>query len=92
MDTNSKCAVVGIDVGTSGVRGVAVSPAGELLAEAEKKLREDYRAGGGIDEQDPNEWWRVLCSVGQTLVKPLKGKPRGGAVRRRGSPQGEHHE
>jgi xylulokinase len=82
MDSDAKCAVVGIDVGTGGVRGVAVSPAGKLLAEAEEKLRQDHRAPGGIHEQDPGEWWQALCSVAQTIVKILKEKS--GAVELRG--------
>ena len=74
MKSDKKCAVVGIDVGTSGVRGVAVSPAGELLAEADEKIRQDHRAAGGIHEQDPGEWWKALCSVGQDIIKSLKEK------------------
>jgi xylulokinase len=74
MDSDRKCALLGIDVGTSGVRGVAVSPAGELLAEADEKIRQDHRAAGGIHEQDPGEWWEALCSVGQMIVKTLKEK------------------
>jgi xylulokinase len=74
MNSESKCALVGIDVGTGGVRGVAVSPAGELLAEAQEIIRQDHRAAGGIHEQDPNEWWQALCSVGKIIVKTLKGK------------------
>jgi xylulokinase len=72
MNSDSNCAVVGIDVGTSGVRGVAVSPAGELLAEAEEKIRQDHRAAGGIHEQYPDEWWQAVCSVGQAIAKTLK--------------------
>jgi xylulokinase len=74
MNSDSKCAVVGIDVGTSGVRGVAVSPAGELWAEAEEKIRQDHRAAGGIHEQDTDEWWQAVCSVGQAIAKTLKEK------------------
>jgi xylulokinase len=74
VKSDQKCALVGIDVGTSGVRGVAVSPAGELLAETEEKLRQDHRAAGGIHEQDPGEWWQALCAVGQAIVKTLKEK------------------
>jgi xylulokinase len=51
---------------------VAVSPTGELLAEAEEKLRQDHRAPGGIHEQNPGEWWEALCSVSQAIVKRLK--------------------
>jgi len=72
MTNETGCALVGIDVGTSGVRTVAVSPTGELLAEAEERIRQDYRAAGGIHEQDPGEWWQALCSVVQGIVKTLK--------------------
>ena len=74
MESDKKCAVVGIDVGTSGVRSVAVSPAGELLAEANEKVRQDHRAPGGIHEQAPGEWWQAVCSVCQVIVKSLKEK------------------
>ena len=85
MTNETGCALVGIDVGTSGVRAVAVSPGGGLLAEAEERIRQDYRAVGGIHEQDPGEWWHALCSVVQRIVKTLKEKSgdvelRGGAV------------
>ncbi len=85
MNNHSKCAVLGIDVGTSGVRGVAVSPTGELLAEAEEKIRHDHRAAGGIHEQDPDEWWQAVRTVVEETVKNLKGQagevaPRGVAV------------
>ena len=51
MANETKCALVGIDVETSGARTVAVSAA-EPLAEAEERIRRDYRAAGGIHEQD----------------------------------------
>jgi xylulokinase len=81
MENDNKCAVIGIDVGTSGVRGVAVSPAGELLAEADEKLWQDHRAPGGIHEQEPREWWQALCSVCRMVVKSLKEKPRDAELR-----------
>ena len=49
---------VGLDVGTSGVKALAVSDAGEVLARAE--------AGYGLStprpgwaEQHPADWWRA---------------------------------
>src|SRR5580765_7367952 len=50
--------VVGLDVGTSGVKGVALSAEGELVATAE----EDYELSTpqpGWAEQDPEDWWRA---------------------------------
>ena len=58
---------VGLDVGTSGVKAVAVSPRGEVLARAE----EEYALSTpepGWSEQDPEDWWgaseAALAAVG----------------------------
>jgi len=51
-------ALVGIDVGTSGVKGIAISPGGDVLATAE----EPYPLSTphpGWSEQDPEDWWRA---------------------------------
>ena len=51
-------ALIGIDVGTSGVKGVAISPRGDVLATAE----EPYPLSTphpGWSEQDPEDWWRA---------------------------------
>jgi len=74
MKSERNRAVVGIDVGTSGVRGVAVSPDGAILAEGDEKIRRDHRAAGGIHEQDPEEWWEALCCVGRAIARTLKEK------------------
>jgi len=50
--------LIGIDVGTSGVKGVAISASGEVLALAE----ESYPVSApqpGWSEQDPEDWWRA---------------------------------
>jgi xylulokinase len=58
---------VGLDVGTSGVKAVAVSPAGEVLARAEEEYPLSTPAPGW-SEQDPEDWWRAseaaLAAVG----------------------------
>jgi xylulokinase len=54
----SDTALIGIDVGTTGVKGVAISPRGEVLALAE----EHYPLSTpqpGWSEQDPEDWWRA---------------------------------
>jgi xylulokinase len=51
-------ALVGLDVGTSGVKALAISPAGEVLARAER----DYPLSTprpGWAEQDPEDWRRA---------------------------------
>jgi xylulokinase len=50
--------LVGLDVGTTGVKAVAVSPTGEVLARA----GESYPLSTpqpGWSEQDPDDWWRA---------------------------------
>ena len=58
---------VGLDVGTSGVKAVAVSPTGEVLARAEEEYPLSTPAPGW-SEQDPEDWWRAseaaLAAVG----------------------------
>jgi xylulokinase len=55
-------ALVGIDVGTSGVKGIAISPRGDVLAVEE----EPYPLSTpqpGWSEQDPDDWWRATQAV-----------------------------
>jgi xylulokinase len=50
--------LVGLDVGTTGVKALAISPSGDVLARAE----EDYPLSTpqpGWAEQDPDDWWRA---------------------------------
>jgi xylulokinase len=51
-------ALVGLDVGTTGVKALAITPDGEVLASAE----EHYGLSSpqpGFAEQDPEDWWRA---------------------------------
>ncbi len=75
MTNETECALLGIDVGTSGTRALAVTPTGRLLAKAEAPIRQDHRAAGGVHEQDPGEWWLAICSVAQRIVQILKEEP-----------------
>jgi sugar (pentulose or hexulose) kinase len=63
--------VLGLDVGTSGVRTVAASPAGDVLAEARAPLS-DLPAAAPAHEQDANAWWRALCHTTQELRASLR--------------------
>ena len=61
-------ALVGIDVGTSGVKAIALSPTGEILARAER----DYPLSTprpGWAEQDPADWW----AAAQLALEELGG-------------------
>jgi xylulokinase len=66
-------ALVGIDVGTSGVKGLAIDPGGEVLAISEEPYPlATPRAGWA--EQDPEVWWSasraVLERLGDTTGVP----------------------
>src|SRR5438128_2729428 len=49
-------AVVGLDVGTTGVKAIAISPEGEILARAERGYPLSTPQPGW-SEQDPEDWW-----------------------------------
>jgi xylulokinase len=51
-------ALVGLDVGTTAVKAVAISPEGELLATAEEAYELSIPRAGWA-EQDPEDWWRA---------------------------------
>ena len=62
-------ALVGLDVGTTGVKALAVSPDGEVLARAER----GYGLSSprpGWSEQDPEDWWRATQDVLGALDVP----------------------
>jgi xylulokinase len=54
--------LVGLDVGTTGVKAVAVSLAGEVLARAEEGYPLSTPAPGW-SEQDPEDWWRASTAA-----------------------------
>jgi xylulokinase len=69
-------AVIGIDVGTTGVKTIALSPEGEVIAKAE----ESYPLSTprpGWSEQDPEDWWRAtqatLAAIAAAGVKDVRG-------------------
>jgi xylulokinase len=64
--------LIGLDVGTSGVKAIALSPDGEVLASAE----ESYPLSTpqpGWSEQDPEDWWRAA----QACLSRLPSGPVG---------------
>lgn len=55
-------ALVGLDIGTSGVKGVAIDPDGGLLATASAEYPLS-RPHPGWSEQEPEDWWRASQDV-----------------------------
>jgi xylulokinase len=63
---------VGIDVGTTGVKALAITAAGDIVARAE----ESYPLSTprpGWSEQDPEDWWRAS----ERALAALGGEPAG---------------
>ena len=62
--------LVGLDVGTTGVKALAISPRGEVLAKAERHygLSSPH---DGWSEQNPGDWWRASeAALGELSVRP----------------------
>jgi len=66
--------LVGLDVGTTGVKAIAISPAGEVLARVEQEYPLSTPQPGWA-EQDPEDWWRAsetaLAELGWKEGDPL---------------------
>jgi xylulokinase len=60
-------AVIGVDVGTTGVKTVAISPEGQVIAKAEEAypLSTPYP---GWSEQDPEDWWLATEATLEALA------------------------
>ena len=70
--------VVGLDVGTTGVKAIAVEPDGRVAAVAEHGYPlSTPRAGWS--EQDPEDWWRAT----QVVLGELRVAARPGGRDRR---------
>jgi xylulokinase len=67
--------LVGIDVGTSGVKGLAIDPAGEVVARAEAEYPLSTPRLGWA-EQDPADWWTATEAV-LSRLQAVAGVPEG---------------
>ncbi len=67
-------AIVGIDVGTSAVKGVAIDDEGKVLAIAEESYPLSTPRVGWA-EQDPEDWWRASEAV-LSKLQTQTGEPR----------------
>ncbi len=56
-------AFIGIDLGTSGCRGVAIDAEGGLLAEHSRPLPPSRREATGDSRQDPGDWWAAVAQI-----------------------------
>jgi xylulokinase len=73
--------LVGLDVGTTGVKALALSPSGDILARAEESYALSTPHSGWA-EQNPEDWWRAseraLARLGgETTAIGLSGQMHG---------------
>jgi xylulokinase len=62
--------LVGVDVGTTGVKAIAVSERGDVLARAEHRYALETPRPGWT-QQDPEDWWRATAAALEELeVEP----------------------
>ncbi len=67
--------LVGIDVGTTATKGLAIDPDGTVLARAEAEYPLSTPKPGWA-EQDPEDWWRATETV-LAALKEQTGEPQG---------------
>ena len=65
---------VGIDVGTSGTKALAIDEKGKILAQAAAGYPCQHPKPLW-SEQDPEDWWKACVTVVQKVVKNAKLKP-----------------
>ncbi len=66
---------LGLDLGTSGVRGLALDARGRVLAAHALPLPSPSRPAPGYSEQDPALWWETAAAVLRTLCGRLEQDP-----------------
>ncbi len=70
---------IGIDMGTSGCRAIAIDADGVEIARCSVALAEPRRDGPRV-EQDPGLWWTALCQVTRALMADLPCPPTALAI------------
>ena len=67
---NAPC-YIGVDLGTSGCRAVAIDADRRVIAQAKTALPEPIRGGTSRVEQDPELWWNAVTLVLRQLAGRL---------------------
>ena len=65
--------LVGLDVGTTGTRGLAVDESGEVVAEASSEYPL-HTPRPGWAEQDPEDWWQATREVLRSISSQVEGE------------------
>ena len=67
---------IGIDLGTSGCRAVAIDRDARQVSEARTGLPDSRRSGDGGSEQDPEDWWQAVTDTLVAVVGRARGTVR----------------
>ena len=59
---------LGIDIGTSAVRAIAIDNKGDVVGSSQGQLAAPRRNGQGV-EQDPNDWWQACTETLHALFQ-----------------------
>jgi xylulokinase len=59
--------ILTVDLGTSAIKVALVSVAGQVLAAEQSCCEVKYLPGGGA-EQDPEQWWTLICGAASALM------------------------
>lgn len=65
---------LGIDIGTSGTKTLAIDESGKILASA-METYSCYVPKPAWSEQDPDDWWKATVGTVRSVVKKAKLKP-----------------
>ena len=67
--------IVGIDVGTSGVKTLVISETGEIITQATAEYPL-YHPKAGWAEQDPEDWWQGTLTTLKKVAQDLGPKAK----------------
>lgn len=71
MSLTGESCFIGVDLGTSGCRAVAIDRDRRVIAEVRTTMPEPLRSGTGGVEQDPRLWWDAAACVLRELTAGL---------------------
>ncbi len=72
MSPGRSSSFLGIDVGTSGTKTIAIDADGQVLASSSAAYPLQTPRRGWV-EQDPADWWRAVCSTVRDVTDHLPG-------------------
>jgi sugar (pentulose or hexulose) kinase len=76
MSETASDLVIGIDIGTGGVRALAADASGNIVAQAQQPLEAPTRREGAVHEQNADSWWAATCAVCHILMAELNRRGR----------------